>query len=55
MIQGRLSDQIGQRSVTAGASVVMLVLLGVLVVLRPGMNRRLEIDPSAPGGMPVAT
>jgi MFS family permease len=55
VIQGRLSDQIGQRSVTAGASVVMLVLLGALVVSRPGLNRRLEVDPSAPGGLPAAT
>ena len=48
LIQGRLSDSIGQRSVTAGAAIGMLVLLGVIAVVRPGLFGRLENGAAVP-------
>jgi MFS family permease len=49
VVQGRLSDVIGQRIVTAGAAVAMLAVLAALAVARPGLFRRLEqpVVPSA--------
>lgn len=44
VVQGRLSDRVGQRAVTAGAAVAMLGVLGVLAVARPGLFRRLDPD-----------
>ena len=42
VVQGRLSDSIGQRIVTAGAAILMLAVLVLLSVLQPGLFRRLE-------------
>ncbi len=48
LIQGRLADSVGQRKVTAGAAVAMLIALGVIAVVRPGLFRRLEDGAAVP-------
>ncbi len=55
VVQGRLADRHGQRIVTAGAALVMLALLALLVVLRPGLNRRLDTAALESDGLPAAT
>jgi MFS family permease len=54
VIQGRLADSIGQRVVTAGVAVVMLVALAAIAVLRPGLARRLDDDVLAVADIGVA-
>jgi MFS family permease len=48
VIQGKIADNIGLRETTFGAAALMLVVLGVTRVVRPGVTRALDVplDPS---------
>jgi MFS family permease len=50
LVQGWLSDRIGQRATTAGAAFLMLILLAALRVTRPAFLRALD-DPVAEHGI----
>jgi len=47
-VQGKIADHVGLRWTTFGSAVLMLVVLGVTRVVRPGITAAID-EPSALG------
>ena len=53
VIQGKIADNIGLRETTFGAAALMLVVLGVTRLVRPGITRALDVPLDIPIETPV--
>jgi MFS family permease len=55
LIQGWLSDEIGQRATQVGAAVAMFAAMAILRATRPQYLRAIDVDVDATSGLPVPT